>query len=249
MYETLYCIAKSNECADSVSCGLRLQTSEYLYKEVVDCKQLVVFENNLKIKEVILDLIASEPYYHKERKFELSVCNSILKTKIIKEYNIRFVSEREFGSEDFLFKVDFWKYASKIVFIPDIYYHYCLNTNSLTQSFNPEKYERYKKLYYILYERTKDIDQNKLRVNRFFIGYIRAHIFNLFMSNLSNKEKKVVLKAICDDEIWKKLYSEYSPEYLPIIQRVIYLLLYKKKYVLLFIIMVVRVHIVKFLKA
>lgn len=223
MYETLYNFAKDNDNADSVSCGLRLQTGANRYINVVDCMQPVVYENKQEISEVILDMIASEPNYVKERKRELSACTSIFKTQIINKYNIRFTSEREYGSEDFLFKVDFWKFSTLIVFVPDIFYHYCLNTSSLTQTFQPEKYVRYKKLYELLYNKTKDFDKDKLRVNRFFIGYVRAHIFNLMISKLSKREKKQALKEICNDQIWGKIKFEYTSKKLPLIPRLIYI--------------------------
>jgi len=228
MYETLYRFAEIKGKADSVSCGFFREIAGNKFQRVVDSGKPIVFENKEDINGVILDLIASEPHFRAERKYELSAWATIFKKTIIDGNKIRFYSERELGSEDIVFKVDFWKYASSIAFIPETFYVYCLNISSLTQTFKPEKYERFKKLYDVLHDRTKDFDTGKLRVNRFFIGYTRGHIFNLMVSELDKYDRITTLRDICNDNIWETIKKEYPARYLPVMPRVIYLCICRK---------------------
>ena len=81
-------------------------------------------------------MIACAPSIPQERKYEMSVWHSIYKKEIIDKYNIRFLSEREIASEDIPFQIDFLSKSSKIMYVPQNYYYYCLNSTSLSNPKN-----------------------------------------------------------------------------------------------------------------
>lgn len=183
------------------------------------------------VEEFMLDMIASAPYEKTERKYQMSVWHSIYRRSIIENNHIRFYSEREVLSEDFPFQMEFFKHCLKIVFLPHVFYHYCRNENSLTHSFTPNKFSRIKILYDIMTEQLKDVDSSQERLDRFYIGYMRARTIELIESELPDKRK--VLSDMLDNNTLKLIYNRYLPSYLPLYSRIIYVLSAKQQTILL----------------
>lgn len=229
MYETLWNEAKSSN-ADVVFCGFKTETQTGIWR---DSNEVVYRSEWTKedVTEFMLDMVACAPKVKKERKYQMSVWHSIYRHSIIKENDIRFYSEREVVSEDIPFQIDFLKSAKKVIYIPKAYYHYCFNGNSLTATYKQEKYERYKTLRNVLLKKLLDISNSSNRVNRLFIGYVRANIINLLSSNIKNKD--YILVNIINDKLWKDLKIEYPPSNLPTYSRIIYSLICDKQKVLL----------------
>src|SRR5690606_34237575 len=183
MYKTLYDVAKNND-SDTVFCGFNRELKKGKFFPVSECKELVQHEGEEEIGKLLLDFIASKPEDSVERKYAMSVWHGIYKLDIIRENNIRFVSEREYASEDLPFQIDFFKKANRINFIPDVFYYYCYNDSSLTKTFVQDKYFRFKRHYFLIREKTSDLDPYFFRANRYIIGAIRIHILRLINSNL-----------------------------------------------------------------
>lgn len=226
MYQTLYnYAAKSNY--DVVYCGLRREHGNGFINrsEVLEPTE---YTGN-QINEVILDFIASKPDVTIERKYEMSVWHSIYSADIIRRNGLSFLSEREVGSEDLPFQLDVLEHSNKILFIPDVFYTYCLNEVSLTSTYFPEKYDRYKKLYQILQRKSRHLDPHNMRTNRFMIGYARSCVLNLICSDFSYLKSLRVLTGICNDPFWKDIPGNYPPKYLPLPQRIFYNLIIIRK--------------------
>ena len=85
-----------------------------------------------------------------------SACKAMYKKDIINKYNIIFLSEREFLTEDFIFNYDFLSKCNNISFCKDAYYHYyCSNDSSQTYKYLKPKLIEAKKLRKKLIEKTK----------------------------------------------------------------------------------------------
>ncbi len=227
---------------------------EVLYEEAVQSDADVVFSNfyterkkgqwhenrevnerkewtGIDIKEFMLDMVASAPYEKTERKYQMSVWHSIYRRSIVESNHIRFFSEREVLSEDFPFQMEFLKHAQKVVYIPRVFYHYCSNGDSLTHSFSPDKFQRIQKLYNIMSEQLKDVNDSQERLDRFYIGYMRARMIELIESELPEKRK--ILSDVLKSNTLKSIYNRYSPSYLPLYSRLIYIFSAKKQTILL----------------
>lgn len=226
MYCRLYEFATGNNY-DVVYCGLRRERGNGFINRS-EVSEPTAYTDG-EINEVLLDFIASEPGIPVERKYEMSVWHSIYSTDIIKRNGLSFLSEREVGSEDLPFQIDFLLHSNKILFVPDIFYTYCLNGTSLSLTYLPEKYDRSKSLYQILQKKTKQIDPGSLRTNRFIIGYARACVQNLIRSDFSFGKSLQVLTEICKDPLWKDIENDYPPAYLPLPQRLFYNLINRRK--------------------
>ena len=229
MYEHLVNIAITHQ-ADAVFCGFRKEVKPDVWINVNEVRDAKIFVGK-NISEIVLGMIANPPYVKRERSYEISVWHSIYKRDLINRYSIRFASEREIASEDLPFNIDFLLHALKVVFLPNIYYNYCLNETSLTATFIPEKYERMKSLYIMIKEKCKTIDNNYLCSNRFFIGYVRGYILHLQKSD--RKDKIDILKHVVNDDVWRHISKSYKPHFLPFYQRLFYHLLLTKQTFLL----------------
>lgn len=169
----------------------------------------------------------------------MSVWHSVYRADIIKNNNIRFVSEREYVSEDVLFQIDFLKFSDRVAFIPDMLYVYCYNTGSLTKTLKLEKFEGMKRFYYLLSEKTVDYDSSHLRASRLFISYVRSFIRKIAASDLTFSQKKKYLDMIINDNIWNVLKVQYKPQYLPVYNGVMLRLIYNKMGLMLYLYLMV----------
>lgn len=223
-YKTLYEVAKRSN-ADVVYGSFYKETAPGVWKEERKEENECVFENQ-EVKDYLLDMIACAPFVPIERKHDMSSCMSIYKKSIIDKFNIRFLSERENASEDTVFNVDFLLNASKIVVVPYSFYYYCLNDTSLTQTFLPEKLDKFAVLRNQLIKRLKDLDPLHQRVNRFYIGYARSYVICLFKDGKGNY--KQLINRMVKNKVWDEIASEYKPSYLPLGSRIIYWLTVQK---------------------
>lgn len=223
MYENLYNSAKQKN-ADAVFCGFYTELKHGKWEESGEVSENKVWQGD-DVKNFMLDMIASAPHEKKERKYQMSVWHSIYRNKIIKDNNITFCSERDVGSEDLPFQIDFLKLSKTIVYLKDSFYRYCFNVTSLTKTFSLERYERYKALRVCLMK--KQCDKIFIqRVERLFIGYSRSFIGNI--SNSNRKDKKGILKNIVNDSIWNDVQKSYKTSWLPLYSRIYYCLILNK---------------------
>lgn len=217
-YERLYNAAKQHN-ASVVYGSFYKETSPGIWKEhrTVAKEEILVGD---EIKSYLLDMIACAPYVKQERLHDMSSCMSIYSNRLIDNYGILFTSERLNASEDTIFNIDVLRHANKIVILPYSFYYYCLNSSSLTQTFLPEKFNRFIVLRKQMIAHLGDWDADHTRCNRFYIGFARSFIICCFNSKRSDIRR--IMKEIIDNPIWCQLRREYKPCYLPIYARILY---------------------------
>lgn len=218
MFLTLYNEAKNSD-ADIVFCGFLVEDARGKWHRYSDYKENRLIEG-ANVMDYLLDMIACAPHIKTERKHAMSVWHGIYKRSLIEKNGIRFSSERDVVSEDLPFHVDVLLQSKRILCVPDCYYYYCLNDSSLTSTFKPEKYKKFRSLYFLLLEKMQGVPDAVLRIDRFFIGYTRSHILHLLNSDRDDKD--LLLRDIVDDSVWKTIGSRYKPSYLPVYSRFFY---------------------------
>lgn len=179
-----------------------------------------------EVEEFMLDMVASAPYEKTERKYQMSVWHGIYRRSIIEKNSLRFYSEREVLSEDFPFQMDFLMRSQKVVFLPQAFYHYCSNENSLTHSFNPDKFKRIQTLYDIMANQLKDVVGSQERLDRFYIGYVRYRIKEMMESEILHKKK--LLTTMMSNPFWVILRNRFPSSWLPLHARIVYFLTIRK---------------------
>ena len=221
MYEVLYGEAVLSG-ADVVFSNFYTETRKGTWKVNREVNERRVWIGK-EIEEFMLDMVASAPCEKQERKYQMSVWHSIYRRSIIEENSLRFYSEREVLSEDFPFQMDFFMRSQKVVFLPLAFYHYCSNENSLTHSFNPNKFERIQTLYDIMANQLKDVAGNQERLDRFYIGYMRARTVEFLGSDARKKQR--TLRSIIEVSMLKEISNRYPSDNLPIYARLYYVMM------------------------
>ena len=234
MYECLYDIATNEKC-DIVYSGFKKETGKDKFIQVSETLKFIKYENN-EVKKLIPDFIAAAPYEKQEYIYEMSVWHSIYKSDIIFNNNIRFVTEREYASEDIIFQVDMLSNASCVAFIPDVLYIYCFNSASLTKTLNLDKYQKLKNLYNLLLNKTSYFECS-IRISRLFVGFVRAYLKKIIISNIDYAKKIQYIKSVMEDEIWNKIKLEFKPNYLPFWNNIALRLIYNRRVYLFYIYM------------
>lgn len=140
MYETLYRKAMVNHL-DVVYCGFYEYQTERVVKVRNEVDTYTEYEG-LQCQEVLHGMLSPCGEKGKITRFEMSVWHSIYKKSIFDTCGVQFCSERKFISEDIIFHIDFIEHCNKIGFIPNAFYYYCLNENSLSKSYNPDRFKK-----------------------------------------------------------------------------------------------------------
>lgn len=85
------------------------------------------------------------------QKINLSATSNLYNLEFLKSNDLEFVSEREIGSEDFLFNIEALLNAKEILVVNECFYHYVQRIGSLTKQYRKNLYQQYSKLCKYLY--------------------------------------------------------------------------------------------------
>jgi hypothetical protein len=96
------------------------------------------FNTNEKIRKLIPKIICRST--DKNDIICGSTCMSMYNTEFLRKNGLIFISEKIFISEDYWFNMDCLDLANKINYSDVIGYYYRYNTNSLTRSYNPNRF-------------------------------------------------------------------------------------------------------------
>lgn len=141
----------------------------------------------------------------------ISVWAKMFKLNIIAENNIRFLSEREYYSEDALFVLEYFSKINKATVINKNMYFYYSNDNSLSKTYQED---REKKLNNFLQQALKITERENLpkTVNTHIIaryhGNAMVRFKQIASSQLTRRQKAKALKAQYENEIFRSTLSK-----------------------------------------
>lgn len=207
MYERLYIKAKEKD-VDVVYCNCNIYKDERHVYPRRDVTEEVTFRGRKAVDEFLLDMVAPLPEYHHDVRYMMSVWHAVYRRSIFMEYGIRFVSEREFVSEDIIFNIDFLPHVESVCYLPDCLHYYVVNSNSLSHTYDDAKYQRMVNLSWVIKERLAKIySEEKYRLH-----YLRSVFFLL-----RNTVKRMVLVDETNQRIQEtlnqKVYQELLSSY------------------------------------
>lgn len=150
---------------------------------------------------------------------QASACCVLYKRESIERNRTRFCSERIYLSEDTFFNLEICKTADCVCILPEDFYNYTYNPNSLTKKRNTERLQKCKNLYEKLCEYTGDFSEIadvQERVDALFIGYTRHHMINEIGAAKSAgfKEMCQVVRELCQDDMIQRVCREFPVKYL-----------------------------------
>lgn len=204
-YRCLYETAKERG-ADVVYAGFHSQQS--------DLSETTFFTLDKEwVGKDILSFLGEMLYNDKpqEENISMSMWNAIYRRSVIENNHIRFKSEREVLSEDAVFHMSLLPLCKKVVCIPKIFYHYCYNGESLTNSgFKTSKIESSQKLYETLIgiSDSYKIAELKERIALLFENYSRGIILKgILLSSMPFKDKYKYSYKVYDYKGWRTVFE------------------------------------------
>ena len=142
----------------------------------------------------------------------VSSCCKMYSLNTIKKSNIKYKSEREIISEDAFFVLELFKYVKRVAIIPESFYYYCQNSDSLTTSYKKDRQEKnnsflLKSLQKIKNNNYPDCVVNALKIR--YHAYTISALKQILNSDLTDSEKKEeVYKTFKDRTLNETLSSD-----------------------------------------
>lgn len=222
MYKTMYDFAEMFQ-VQMVFTGLKRINELDVVVPMPHPSKQHVYNGRKEVDELMLDIIASEPSDSMERHIAMSAKVVLYSKALIDLYNIRFESERTIISEDLFFNLDNLIHAENVAVLPNRFYYYFWNSQSLTTKVITDRFEKNLTMREALLKRYTSHEMPeafKTRVNRLFIGYTRNDMRNyLRNSDLDKNELNKIIERICGDSIWDELIHCYPVNKMPIKHR------------------------------
>lgn len=180
--------------------------------------------------ELLARMIGSSP--DQRDSLPMSACCTLYSMAIINAHSLRFVSERQWISEDIFFNIEYYHFAERVVLTDYIGYHYRVNPHSLTTSYRADRFEK----CLAMVQKEKEIletiglyDQTRFRLSRQFFIYLRMCFSQLTSSPLSPSERRAALGRMCSDSTVQSMIADYPIGKLGLKQRVfIYLVKFRQ---------------------
>ncbi len=164
----------------------------------------------------------------------MSAWSAMYYMSVIKDNNVRFLSERDYLNEDLFFRVEICKHIKKAAVLKEDLYCYCHNGASLSTSYRDDRFQGSLRMYQKLkesldnYMERADIEN---RCKRAFMNNLivclkqeAVHIKEKGFKNLTEKYKQIVN----NEEVYNTI-SSYPIECLPLQQKLLFGFVKKKR--------------------
>lgn len=199
---------------------------EIITKPLVPADEYVIATGPHRL-EPILEIVAS--LLHEKglsAETTASSCSALYRRSVIEENHIRFFSERELMSEDYIFNIDFGTHCKKIIYTSNEFYCYRINTSSLTRTVRKDRIQRSIKFSEFLARRLESygFPDPDLFAMGYTVGEMRTVNRLTFHSNLSFAEKRAAFEASLAEDYVKRIIREYPVERLSLMPRVAFAL-------------------------
>lgn len=215
MLSKMYSLAQRNSL-DAIVCGFRrVDINGYPIKEQPEVEtytEIIGHKNNILH---VLSII--EPLNKGRNNYSMSVCKAMFNRLFLIENNLRFKSERDFISEDMIFDIDFFLRANKVGIIPETYYNYRFNPESLTHKKKPDLYKRFKKQFEEVLNRLMagGIYESELlnAAYRYLICSTNSVVYSAIANDYPRPEvNDIFIEISSDKQFWQNVLKKYPIE-------------------------------------
>lgn len=212
MLETMVHAMEQQE-ADLVMGGFKRCSAQGESTAFQTVQSLCVWDGDDVQRKVLLPMVAQKSEVGEDFTINMCVWTNLYRNSIVQKNRIRFLSEREYLSEDICFNLEYLLYTARVVMLPCTDYCYRYNPTSLTNRYKGREYQKLIALYGAvckLVERTTLPEEIEYRRQRFFLTKTREVLFRLSGSrNQSLAEKYRICREILADQTLQKVLSEY----------------------------------------
>lgn len=133
--------------SDTVYCGLNRVYPDGTVNPAESLYDGRTFVGDEIVDNILLRMMGDKPERDRDCYFYMSVWHALYSMEIIEKYHIRFLSERQFMSEDIAFHIDYLARSQKATCIGDHLYYYRVNYNSLSVRVDPKRFDRIKDMH------------------------------------------------------------------------------------------------------
>ena len=211
--ETLVAAAQAHQ-AELVACGfLRVLPTGSAPVAVRPAQQVTLHAGASAVQaEVLLPLLGSNVRRHHLDGREMCVWMNLYRLARIRELGVRFVSEREYLTEDFFFNLEYLRGAQRAVLLPDCLYWYRQNPVSLSNQFREDRFARLCRMavraraWLAEYGLTA---QAGFRLERGFLKRLRKYMLLLWQSELPRARQWALLRACVHDSVTRAMLRGY----------------------------------------
>lgn len=160
---------------------------------------------------ILPNMIANDPVSGKRLGFNMSSSGAMYSLELIQNNNWRFVSEREFISEDFYSLLNLYRNVKRVAVLHEACYFYCYNGNSLTHVFDPNRYKRVCHCYEGMVKVAEECnypDEVKICLDSQFLGSVIASMKLIVTSDGESREKYTAIRTIIQDDFLQKVLAK-----------------------------------------
>lgn len=194
--------------------------------------KIISVDTNNQVREYndneILGYVLPHMIYDIENNTRFQYCawNKVYRLELLKQTNFKFISERQYISEDFYSNLLLYKDVKSFLALPDkLYYYRKNNLTSLTSTYRSDRLEKNNYQYFESIKIAKEYKYNNLILNNIGFQYFNnmlgtfEMIFNC--SLLKNKEKKKNIYNIIKDENFNYIINQLKLSREPLYKKVL----------------------------
>lgn len=251
MFATLYDKAVCYQ-SDLVMSGV-LYVDGIMFRKEGECIFKSYFDEDTQfdtvesLKKLRMGIVGALPEDSDDSKYGMSVWKNLFRREIIKKNGIVFQSEREMLSEDALFMVDYIACIERATGIPEAFYNYCRNENSISKSYKKDRFEKSHKFVSEVESKFyKDIEPAEYRIyiERFWQAMCRVICCQEIMYAVDHKiryaDLRKRLRVVCTDDLTVRTLKSYPINTLPLKQRIFAYCMKYRLYFLLILLAILR---------
>jgi len=143
----------------------------------------------------------------------LSVWSGLFSMELIRKAGWRFVSEREFFSEDSYSLISLYQYVTSVAVLPEVCYCYCEHEASLSHRLIDDGYEKICQFYRECVDLVDLIgypEEVKKSVSGLFISFAIAAMKQMEAADIDRDKKREMLRQILCDETMHRCLQDIS---------------------------------------
>ena len=187
-----------------------------------------VYSGEVVQSEFLPELISGKPQTRTKNHLWMSACMAMYSMELIGRANWQFVSERKIIAEDAYSLLLLYKHVKKVVVIPQAFYVYRKNEQSLTSTYRKDRYQKIKYFYEHSCEASRQCGYSKEvieRLRRVYLSFTIAAMKQIVNADMSMREKRMELQAIIHDTKLQEVIKEVNVQYQPIVRKVLFVVI------------------------
>lgn len=180
-----------------------------------------VFAGADGLQRLALGIAGALPREAEDSRYGFAVWKNLYRADLLRAHNIRFVSERQYISEDLLFQLDVIRFCRRAVGIPGAFYFYCRNGGSLSKQYRADRFEQSKRLWQEAERRLGDFLPGEVwrpYVDRQLQAAARVAAIQTASSGLPRQTIRRELQALSRDPLLQTVLRRYPYWQLPPMQ-------------------------------